>query len=126
MSGCIIPKYFSYHNMHPNIEHMMKFQYATCAWPRLTIIGILSCFNIFKDMPVTVAGPASNLIFLISLFIKTLLALYCCFLSFRSRETSNMEYIKNIVFHYMRTNSDGREQMIPAIATALHFSEDEV
>ena len=32
-----------------------------------------------------------------------------------------MEYIKNIVHHYMCTNSTGRQQMIPALATALHF-----
>ena len=44
----------------------------------------------------------------------------------RTRETANMEYIKNIVLHYMCTNSAGREQMTSAIATALHFSEDEV
>jgi hypothetical protein len=44
----------------------------------------------------------------------------------RTRETANMEYIKNIVLHYMCTNSAGREQMTSAIATALHFSEDEL
>ena len=44
----------------------------------------------------------------------------------RTRETANMEYIKNIVLHYMCTNSTGREQMTAAIATALHFSEGEV
>ena len=37
-----------------------------------------------------------------------------------------MEYIKNIVLHYIYTNYAGREQMTSAIATALHFSEDEV
>ena len=37
-----------------------------------------------------------------------------------------MEYIKNIVHHYMCTNSTGRQQMIPALATALHFSPEEV
>jgi hypothetical protein len=44
----------------------------------------------------------------------------------RSRETENMEYVKNVIFHFMCSNSYGREQMISPIATVLHFSPDEV
>ena len=44
----------------------------------------------------------------------------------RSRETENLEYIKNIIIHYMSADSAGREQMLIPIATVLHFSQEEV
>ena len=37
-----------------------------------------------------------------------------------------MEYLKNIVMHYMCADSAGRDQLISPIATVLHFSPDEV
>lgn len=45
---------------------------------------------------------------------------------YRSRETENLEYLKNIIIHYMSADSAGRDQMINPIATVLHFSKDEV
>ncbi len=45
---------------------------------------------------------------------------------FRSRETENLEYLKNVVIHYMCADSTGREQMVTPLATILHFSPDEV
>ena len=44
----------------------------------------------------------------------------------RSRETENMEYLKNVIIHYMCADSGGREQMVTPIATILHFSPEEV
>ncbi|XP_064400000.1 GRIP and coiled-coil domain-containing protein 1-like [Halichondria panicea] len=44
----------------------------------------------------------------------------------RSRETESMEYLKNIVMHYMCADSAGRDQLINPLATVLHFSQDEV
>ena len=44
----------------------------------------------------------------------------------RPLETANMEYIEDIVYHYICTNSTDRQQMIPSLATALHFSLEEV
>lgn len=44
----------------------------------------------------------------------------------RSRETENLEYLKNIIIHFMSADSAGRDQMISPIATVLHFSKDEV
>ena len=44
----------------------------------------------------------------------------------RSRETENLEYLKNIIIHYMSADSAGRDQMINPIATVLHFSKEEV
>jgi hypothetical protein len=44
----------------------------------------------------------------------------------RSRETESMEYLKNIIFHFMCSDSYGREQMVFPIATILHLSPDEV
>ena len=37
-----------------------------------------------------------------------------------------MEYVKNVIFHFMCSDSYGREQMISPISTVLHFSPDEV
>jgi hypothetical protein len=37
-----------------------------------------------------------------------------------------MEYLKNIIFHFMCSDSYGREQMVFPIATILHLSPDEV
>ena len=37
-----------------------------------------------------------------------------------------MEYLKNIILHFMSADSAGRDQMINPIATVLHFSKDEV
>ena len=37
-----------------------------------------------------------------------------------------MEYLKNIIIHFMSADSAGREQMINPIATVLHFSKEEV
>ena len=44
----------------------------------------------------------------------------------RSRETESMEYLKNVIMHYMCADSTGRDQMISPIATVLHFSPEEV
>jgi len=44
----------------------------------------------------------------------------------RSRETENLEYLKNIVIHYMSADSAGREQLFSPIAAVLHFSKKEV
>lgn len=44
----------------------------------------------------------------------------------RSRETESMEYLKNIIFHFMCSDSYGRDQMLSPIATVLHFSPEEV
>ena len=44
----------------------------------------------------------------------------------RSRESANMEYLKNVVYHYMIShNCAGRLQMANAIATILQFSPAE-
>ena len=50
----------------------------------------------------------------------------CGFHGNRSRGTENMEYVKNIIFHFMCSDSYGRQQMVSPIATVLHFSPDEV
>ncbi|EDO43114.1 predicted protein, partial [Nematostella vectensis] len=45
----------------------------------------------------------------------------------RSRETANLEYLKNIILRFMMTTSYSvKEQMITAIATILQFSPKEV
>lgn len=44
----------------------------------------------------------------------------------RSRETANLEYLKNIILHYMSSDKTGKDHMINAIATVLHFSPHEV
>ena len=44
----------------------------------------------------------------------------------RSRETENMEYVKNVVHHFMCSDSYGREQLLNPIATILHFTPEEV
>jgi len=44
----------------------------------------------------------------------------------RSRETANLEYLKNIILHYMSSDKIGKDHMINAIATVLHFSPHEV
>jgi chromosome segregation ATPase len=46
----------------------------------------------------------------------------------RSRETANLEYLKNIVYRFMRSSSGspGFHQMVSAIATILRFSPKEV
>jgi len=44
----------------------------------------------------------------------------------RSRETANLEYLKNIILHYMCSANVGKDHMINAIATVLHFSPHEV
>uniref|UniRef100_A0A1X7U9C6 GRIP domain-containing protein n=2 Tax=Amphimedon queenslandica TaxID=400682 RepID=A0A1X7U9C6_AMPQE len=43
----------------------------------------------------------------------------------RSRETENLEYLKNVIFHYMCSDS-GQEQLIVPIATILHFTPNEI
>lgn len=72
--------------------------------------------------------PTCNLMYKQDITILCLVLIFrlLCLYVYRSRETANMEYIKNIVHHYMCTNSTGRQQMIPALATALHFSPEEV
>ena len=45
---------------------------------------------------------------------------------YRSRETANLEYLKNIILHYMSSDKTGKDHMINAIATVLHFSPHEV
>ena len=68
---------------------------------------ILSLLNIiFLKMPPV--GPCESVFFLI-----------------RSRETENLEYLKNVIFHFMCSDS-GREQLIVPIATILHFTPNEV
>lgn len=43
-----------------------------------------------------------------------------------SRESANMEYLKNIVLRYLRvTNGSEKRQILLAIFTVLHFSEEE-
>lgn len=44
----------------------------------------------------------------------------------RSRETENLEYLKNVVIHYMSADAPSQEQLLVPIATVLHFSSDEV
>lgn len=44
----------------------------------------------------------------------------------RSRETENLEYLKNVVVHYMSADSAGRDQLLMPLATILHLSPDEV
>ena len=45
----------------------------------------------------------------------------------RSRETANLEYLKNIVLHYMEDdNLMSRLQIVKAIGTILQFSPKEV
>ena len=53
---------------------------------------------------------------------------YCtvCLPMPRSRETANLEYLKNIILHYMSSDKTGKDHMINAIATVLHFSPHEV
>ena len=44
----------------------------------------------------------------------------------RSRESANLEYLKNVVYQYMVSwNVEGRQQMLKAIATILQFSPAE-
>ena len=52
----------------------------------------------------------------------------CSFaLFFRSRESANLEYLKNIVLRFMMSTSYSvKQQMITAIATVLEFSPKEV
>ena len=45
---------------------------------------------------------------------------------FRSRETENFEYLKNVILHFMISDSTSREQLIKPIATVLHFTPNEV
>ena len=44
----------------------------------------------------------------------------------RSRETENLEYLKNVVVHFMSADSAGRDQLLMPLATILHLSPDEV
>ena len=44
----------------------------------------------------------------------------------RSRETENLEYLKNVVVHYMSADSTGRDQLLMPLATVLHLSPEEV
>lgn len=44
----------------------------------------------------------------------------------RSRETENLEYLKNVVVHYMSADSVGRDQLLMPLATILHLSPEEV
>ena len=44
----------------------------------------------------------------------------------RSRETENLEYLKNVVVHYMSADSAGRDQLLMPLAIILHLSPDEV
>ena len=44
----------------------------------------------------------------------------------RSRETENLEYLKNVVVHYMSADSAGRDQLLMPLATILHLSPEEV
>ena len=44
----------------------------------------------------------------------------------RSRETENLEYLKNVVVHYMSADSSGRDQLLMPLATILHLSPEEV
>ena len=44
----------------------------------------------------------------------------------RSRETENLEYLKNVVVHYMSADSAGRDQLLMPLATVLHLSPEEV
>lgn len=44
----------------------------------------------------------------------------------RSRETENFEYLKNVILHFMISDSTSREQLIKPIATVLHFTPNEI
>lgn len=44
----------------------------------------------------------------------------------RSRETENLEYLKNVIVHYMSADSAGRDQLLTPLATILHLSQEEV
>jgi predicted RNase H-like nuclease (RuvC/YqgF family) len=44
----------------------------------------------------------------------------------RSRETENLEYLKNIIFHFMCSDFSGQQQLIIPISTVLHFTPKEV
>ena len=44
----------------------------------------------------------------------------------RSRGTENMEYLKNVIFHFMCADSIGREQLVIPLSTVLHFTPVEV
>ena len=44
----------------------------------------------------------------------------------RSRETENLEYLKNVIVHYMSADSAGRDQLLTPLATVLHLSQEEV
>lgn len=44
----------------------------------------------------------------------------------RSRGTENMEYLKNVIFHFMCSDSTGREQLVTPLSTVLHFTPAEV
>lgn len=44
----------------------------------------------------------------------------------RSRETENLEYLKNVIVHYMSADSAGRDQLLIPLATILHLSQEEV
>ena len=45
---------------------------------------------------------------------------------YRSRETENMEYLKNVIIHFMCSDSVGREQLVTPVSTVLHFTPTEV
>lgn len=52
---------------------------------------------------------------------------FISYLSCRSRESANLEYLKNIVLRFMMSTSYSvKQQMITAIATILEFSPKEV
>lgn len=45
----------------------------------------------------------------------------------RSRESANLEYVKNVILRYLLTDSDSvRQQMVAAISTILEFSPQEL
>lgn len=45
---------------------------------------------------------------------------------YRSRETESMEYLKNVIYHFMCSDSTGREQLVTPLSTLLHFTQAEV
>ena len=72
----------------------------------------------------------TNIHLSIFLFILVYSSLYIfvhsCIFMFRSRETENFEYLKNVILHFMISDSTSREQLIKPIATVLHFTPNEV
>lgn len=59
--------------------------------------------------------------------LENVTLIFCILTLCRSRESANLEYLKNIVLRFMMSTSYSvKQQMITAIATILEFSPKEV